>query len=192
MPMSRLGEQYGIPGNGLKKICDRLNVPYPPRGFWAKLSAGKSVTQISLPKPLADTPQQVTITPTQLADAGPILEKRRLEAEEAQRRRWKEEERRRREKEEQDQDRNRWRRFVQYAKLWRQAQLAGELISALEACLPHADALYGGKSADEWLTWARERRDAFNPTNWDIASLWTEIASITAWDSRSAIDYMEE
>jgi hypothetical protein len=40
-PMSHLGEKYGISGNGLKKICDRLNVPYPPRGYWAKLAAGK-------------------------------------------------------------------------------------------------------------------------------------------------------
>jgi hypothetical protein len=24
-----LGADYGISGNGLKKICDRLNVPYP-------------------------------------------------------------------------------------------------------------------------------------------------------------------
>jgi hypothetical protein len=31
-PMSRLGEQYGITGNGLAKICERLKVPYPPRG----------------------------------------------------------------------------------------------------------------------------------------------------------------
>ena len=26
--MSRLAEQYGISGNGLAKICDRLKVPY--------------------------------------------------------------------------------------------------------------------------------------------------------------------
>ena len=31
-PTSRLGTQYGVSGNGLKQICDRLNVPYPPRG----------------------------------------------------------------------------------------------------------------------------------------------------------------
>jgi hypothetical protein len=38
--MSRLGAQYGVSGNGLKKICVRLNVPYLPRGYWAKLGAG--------------------------------------------------------------------------------------------------------------------------------------------------------
>ena len=28
-PMSRLAADYGISGNGLAKICDRLNIPYP-------------------------------------------------------------------------------------------------------------------------------------------------------------------
>lgn len=32
-PMSRLAEEFGISGNGLSKVCDRLNVPYPPRGY---------------------------------------------------------------------------------------------------------------------------------------------------------------
>jgi hypothetical protein len=54
-----------------------------------------------------------------LTVAAPILEKRRLEAEEAQRRRWEEEKRCREERERQDQDRNRWRRFVQFAKQWK-------------------------------------------------------------------------
>ena len=33
MPMSRLAEGYGVTGNGLAKICDRLLIPYPPRGY---------------------------------------------------------------------------------------------------------------------------------------------------------------
>ena len=32
MPMSRLAATYGITGNGLAKICDRITIPYPPRG----------------------------------------------------------------------------------------------------------------------------------------------------------------
>ena len=47
--------QYGISENGLKKICVRLNVPYPPRGYWAKLGAGKSVRKAPLPQPLVGT-----------------------------------------------------------------------------------------------------------------------------------------
>ena len=32
-PMIRLAAQYGITGTGLAKICARLNVPWPPRGY---------------------------------------------------------------------------------------------------------------------------------------------------------------
>jgi hypothetical protein len=32
-PMIRLAAQYGITGTGLAKICARLNVPCPPRGY---------------------------------------------------------------------------------------------------------------------------------------------------------------
>lgn len=47
-PMSRLAAEYGISGNGLAKICDRLAVPYPPRGYWAKKAAGKKGGAIPL------------------------------------------------------------------------------------------------------------------------------------------------
>jgi hypothetical protein len=62
-PMSRLAAQYGISGNGLAKICARLNVPCPPRGYWAKKAAGKRVVQYRLPEPDAGALLQVTITP---------------------------------------------------------------------------------------------------------------------------------
>lgn len=63
-PMSRLANDYGITGNGLAKICDRLNVPYPPRGYWAKKAAGKNVITYRLPKATESTPLNVTISPT--------------------------------------------------------------------------------------------------------------------------------
>lgn len=63
-PMSRLAQEYGISGNGLAKMCDRLKVPYPPRGYWAKKAAGKKVVQYQLPKSPDGTPQTVTIRPT--------------------------------------------------------------------------------------------------------------------------------
>jgi hypothetical protein len=61
-PMVRLAEKYGLSGNGLKKICDRLQVPYPPRGHWAKLAAGKKVKHNPLPQAPAGTPSEATIT----------------------------------------------------------------------------------------------------------------------------------
>jgi hypothetical protein len=64
VPISRLAVQYGITGNGLAKICDRLKIPYPPRGYWAKEAAGKRVVTFKLPPVTDNTPQSVTIRPT--------------------------------------------------------------------------------------------------------------------------------
>ena len=63
-PMVKLAEEYGISGNGLAKICDRLRVPYPPRGYWAKKSAGKRVSSSKLPDADSKTPPAVRIVPT--------------------------------------------------------------------------------------------------------------------------------
>lgn len=63
-PMTKLAVTYGLSGNGLAKICDRLNIPYPPRGYWAKLAAGKKVVAFKLPDRKDDTPDSVIITPT--------------------------------------------------------------------------------------------------------------------------------
>lgn len=33
-PMVQIAARYGMTGNGLAKICDRLNIPRPPRSHW--------------------------------------------------------------------------------------------------------------------------------------------------------------
>jgi len=63
-PMSRLAEDFGITGNGLAKICDRLDVPYPPRGYWAKKEAGKPVVTFKLPSRKDGVPAATDIYPT--------------------------------------------------------------------------------------------------------------------------------
>lgn len=63
-PMSRLASEFGITGNGLAKICDRLNIPYPPRGYWAKKAAGKPVITYKLPTRRDDMPDWVHIQST--------------------------------------------------------------------------------------------------------------------------------
>jgi hypothetical protein len=62
--MARLAKQFGLSGNGLAKICRRLEVPYPSRGHSAKVAAGKKVTVVPLPKPSAGTPDSARIRPT--------------------------------------------------------------------------------------------------------------------------------
>jgi len=63
-PMSRLAKELGISGNGLAKVCDRLDVPYPPRGYWAKKEAGKLVVTFQLPPRKDGIPQEASICPT--------------------------------------------------------------------------------------------------------------------------------
>ena len=35
--------RYQLSDVGLKKLCGRLQIPTPPRGYWTRLKAGKSV-----------------------------------------------------------------------------------------------------------------------------------------------------
>jgi len=81
-PLSRLAVEYGISGNGLANICNRLNVPYPPRGWWAKKAAGKDVVTYHLPPADGTTPRSVTISPTPPSKLPPKVERRLDEARE--------------------------------------------------------------------------------------------------------------
>jgi len=46
-PLSVVAPKYGLSDVGLKKLCSRLQIPTPMRGYWAKRKAGKRVP----PKP---------------------------------------------------------------------------------------------------------------------------------------------
>jgi hypothetical protein len=63
-PMNRLAADFGLSGNGLAKICARLDVPVPPRGYWAKKDAGKPVVAYRLPPQKQGVPSQADIRPT--------------------------------------------------------------------------------------------------------------------------------
>lgn len=49
-PMSRLCKAYQLSDNGLRKICIKMNVPFPPAGYWAKVQHGQNppITQLPL------------------------------------------------------------------------------------------------------------------------------------------------
>ncbi|MBE3065355.1 MAG: hypothetical protein IMZ69_10110 [Spirochaetes bacterium] len=48
-PMIKVAARYEVCSNYLAKVCEYLNVPRPPRGFWAKLSVGKAPERPPLP-----------------------------------------------------------------------------------------------------------------------------------------------
>jgi hypothetical protein len=49
-PMITVAKQYGVSSSYLARVCERLNVPRPPRGHWAQLAAGKALPQPALPE----------------------------------------------------------------------------------------------------------------------------------------------
>ena len=48
-PVANLAAEWGLSGPGLKKVCRRLKIPVPPRGYWAKLKAGHRLKRVQLP-----------------------------------------------------------------------------------------------------------------------------------------------
>jgi AcrR family transcriptional regulator len=59
-PLTVVAEEVGLSSNALAKICNRLLVPYPPRGYWAKRSGGKAPARPPLPPAPDDGDVRVT------------------------------------------------------------------------------------------------------------------------------------
>ena len=57
-PVVKVAAQYGVSDVTIHKICKKLNVPTPPLGYWAKVSAGEKVAKTPLPK--TNGPTQIT------------------------------------------------------------------------------------------------------------------------------------
>lgn len=49
-PVTEVAKRYKVSDVAIHKVCNALEVPTPPMGYWAKLRAGKPVTVIPLPK----------------------------------------------------------------------------------------------------------------------------------------------
>lgn len=58
-PMQSVAPRYGLSDVGLKKLCARLQVPTPGRGYWAKLNAGKRVPSPPVLKPYEGSPRHL-------------------------------------------------------------------------------------------------------------------------------------
>jgi hypothetical protein len=48
-PMTKVAAKYGVSSSFLARVCTRMNVPRPERGYWAKLAVGKAPKQPPLP-----------------------------------------------------------------------------------------------------------------------------------------------
>src|SRR5262245_46014135 len=47
--MTKVASRYGVSANFLARVCHTLNVPHPPRGYWAKLKVGTAPPKPGLP-----------------------------------------------------------------------------------------------------------------------------------------------
>jgi len=79
-PISKLAKQYGLSDVGLRKICLALDVPLPPRSYWQKLAAGKSILKPTL---LETTVPTSYTRATYVAHVDEVLEERILQARDA-------------------------------------------------------------------------------------------------------------
>ena len=68
-PMTQVAKEYGISSVALAKICKKLNVPCPWRGYWRRKETGKSVKPLPLPPNSDPTKQVATIHRTIRPDA---------------------------------------------------------------------------------------------------------------------------
>ena len=49
-PVTKVAEKYGVSDVMIHKVCKTLNIPVPPRGYWAKKQAGQAVEITPLPE----------------------------------------------------------------------------------------------------------------------------------------------
>ena len=60
-PVTKVAAELKVSDVALHKICRKHNIAVPPRGYWAKLAAGKPVQQRSLPKGSKDQSKIIDI-----------------------------------------------------------------------------------------------------------------------------------
>ena len=49
-PVTKVAKRYEVSDVAIRKICAKLRVPLPPRGYWARLAAGRPGRRPALPK----------------------------------------------------------------------------------------------------------------------------------------------
>ena len=62
-PMTKVSKRYEISDVALAKVCRKLNIPVPERGYWASVAHGQRPRQWPLPPRSNDVQQQVEIHP---------------------------------------------------------------------------------------------------------------------------------
>jgi AcrR family transcriptional regulator len=61
-PIATVAATLGISGNAVTRICNRLLVPYPPRGYWARKRSGHALARPALPPAPEKPASRLTIS----------------------------------------------------------------------------------------------------------------------------------
>lgn len=74
-PMTKLAASLGISDRGLSNICQRFDVPTPPRGYWRQLQTGQKLERAVLPDPQKDfeVPLSLKGLPKKVKTVGPSM-----------------------------------------------------------------------------------------------------------------------
>ena len=48
-PATKLAQRYDVSSSYLARVCEGLNVPHPPRGYWARRAVGEKMPVPPLP-----------------------------------------------------------------------------------------------------------------------------------------------
>jgi hypothetical protein len=62
-PITELAKEFGMSDVGLAKVCKKLNVPKPYRGYWQLVDAGRKVTIPPLPPSRKGDPTEAILDP---------------------------------------------------------------------------------------------------------------------------------
>lgn len=60
-PVTKVSQRFGLSDVGLKKICDRFNIPTPGLGYWTLIQHGHKAYKTPLPKSKAGQLQEIEI-----------------------------------------------------------------------------------------------------------------------------------
>lgn len=88
-PMQTLAKKYGLSDVGLAKVCKRMRIPTPWRGYWARKAAGQQLGRDRLPKLAAALAEELAAVvirkpsgarAAMIDDVGPVSQQRSFEA----------------------------------------------------------------------------------------------------------------
>lgn len=119
-----------------------------------------------------------------LLAAFPLMVAEREQREKAEDRRRIEAQRRYELEQQRKLEENRFRRLLEHAGRWRDAELARSFVAALRAAIPDPTDLIDGKPASEWLDWAEAWATQYDPLASDPLDVFESIADVTNWTYR--------